>query len=514
MRNLIALLYLLASSHGAFYRGIVSNGTYFNPCTASKCKHWCEAIPCCERGLWQNEACWLYSMMYSGPVPTNAKCESDADSKCVFRKTKFGGSLSRHGGSKPSVVTRGRKLKLCFHINQLTERGVERSTFDYAFFAKQLLGHDAVFLTASAVLEGKNDPRIVERFVAEFGEFHTYNNTPNWTAVHGPLGGPALAEAVHNQRCHMLYCQKSGDFSDPPVIEERWLKVPWAVHAVFSLRDIHGTAYASISRTITASACPRGPTVSYMVYPLARPRLVNASDSPLRQQLGVGDTDLLLCRHGAVDTFDIPWVRSAVVPLAFEFPNLHFLFLNTRPLPERHERVHYLPSRITDGERLQYFEACDGMLHARTNGESFGLSVAEMSVHNRPVLTCTVCGFQQHVHILGPRALPYHNVKTLRFAIAHLLRVGRQALQARNWNAYRSHRPEKVMREFDEVFIQPALVYWELLRKMGITEPWDVPVERLPRRFFPFLRAYDTQEQLRPSFDEMLSLTPALCSSG
>lgn len=37
---------------------------------------------------------------------------------------------------------------------------------------------------------------------------------------------------------------------------------------------------------------------------------------------------------------------------------------------------------------------------------------------------------------------------TLRFAISHLLKAGRQALQTRNWNAYRAYRPEKVMRDF------------------------------------------------------------------
>lgn len=37
--------------------------------SASQCRLWCDAIPCCERGLWDEGKCWLYSHMHNEPLP-------------------------------------------------------------------------------------------------------------------------------------------------------------------------------------------------------------------------------------------------------------------------------------------------------------------------------------------------------------------------------------------------------------------------------------------------------------
>lgn len=58
-------------------------------------------------------------------------------------------------------------------------------------------------------------------------------------------------------------------------------------------------------------AFPQGPTVHHMVYPLERP---NSSEplEDLRRRFGVTETDHLLCRHGAKDTFNIGFVRDSI----------------------------------------------------------------------------------------------------------------------------------------------------------------------------------------------------------
>lgn len=54
--------------------------------------------------------------------------------------------------------------------------------------------------TAAAVANASAaDLRLARRFTAEFGPFETYANGPGWTR--GPLGGKALAAAVHRLRC-------------------------------------------------------------------------------------------------------------------------------------------------------------------------------------------------------------------------------------------------------------------------------------------------------------------------
>ena len=41
----------------------------------------------------------------------------------------------------------------------------------------------------------------------------------------------------------------------------------------------------------------------------------------------------------------------------------------------------------TYSEKEAFYRTCDAMLHARRDGETFGLAVAEFSVRNKPVIT-------------------------------------------------------------------------------------------------------------------------------
>lgn len=38
---------------------------------------------------------------------------------------------------------------------------------------------------------------------------------------------------------------------------------------------------------------------------------------------------------------------------------------------------------------------------------------------------------------------------------------------AKDWNAYRMYMPGPIMAAFNDVFIQPALVYWAMLEQKG-----------------------------------------------
>ena len=49
--------------------------------------------------------------------------------------------------------------------------------------------------------------------------------------------------------------------------------------------------------------------------------------------------------------------------------------------------MYVLTTLCSDAEKSRFLYACDAMIHARADGETFGMAVAEFSVHNRPVLT-------------------------------------------------------------------------------------------------------------------------------
>ena len=96
------------------------------------------------------------------------------------------------------------------------------------------------------------------------------------------------------------------------------------------------------------------------------------------------------------------------------------------------------------------------MIHARGQGETFGLAVAEFSVHNRPVFTTRAIIFKDtdrartHLNILGSKAIQYNSSSQLASLLKNFNRT--QAAKG-DWNAYRRYEPEPVMRQFQKVFM-------------------------------------------------------------
>eukprot|EP00668_Euglena_longa_P019711 GGOE01024501.1.p1 GENE.GGOE01024501.1~~GGOE01024501.1.p1 ORF type:complete len:402 (-),score=71.42 GGOE01024501.1:130-1335(-) len=394
-----------------------------------------------------------------------------------------------------------------------------------------MYGHTVKLIVARERLHRPISEGAKQRFQEEFGGFTAYKAASAWRARNGPLGGPAMVDAVHRLQCHNVYALKRGGPNNEPRVPESLIRVPFSAHAVFNFGGIHGTSYAAIGKQLADSECPNGATVPHMVYPHQR-RNSSSPFEDLRRRFGVKETDHLLCRHGGRDTFDIDFVRDSIPSLLDEFPTLHLLLMNTnrqlrrrspkRPAPgtgenashsdflQDHPRLHFLDARVDDKGRLEYFEACDGMLHARGEGETFGLSVAEMSVHNRPVITST-SGAQEHIRILGNRSFVYSDPSSLRKRIQEVLSIPRPELLAKDWNAYRMFMPQPVMQAFDNIFIQPALVYWALLEQKGISNPWNVSMDELPPRYNYFVRCHANNGKVLPTSDTMMRWLPRLC---
>jgi len=495
------LLALLVVGGRADQIATVSDGRNFRSCSAANCAKWCDNIPCCQSGRWDGQ-CWLFGHEF----PAWPMCTVKTENHCFFPKSE---PIPIEGA--PSKLDFGeRKLKICLHINRITDGEIELTTFDYGQSVKKVLRHNVIILAPRSSIERSSQRYMVvyRRYVREFGRIRTYTNSQTWIQKHGHSGGEGLADLVHKEKCHLLYSQKDSSNDDPPSIPEEILKVPWAVHVVTKANALHGTSYAGITGAISHHGCSRGATVPYIVHPLKEVR----QKFMLRTKFNISEKHVLLCRHGTIETFDVPWVRSEIIPLLDRNPTLHFLFVNTDwPSDQTHERLHTLPAVFGAAERRRYFDACDGMLHARKDGEVFGLPVMEMSVHNKPVITCDVCGARQHIDTLGNKALLYRDAPSLEKAIQKLLDIGREGIARGDWWAYGGYDPVHVMSYFKEVFIEPARLYWYRLAEMGIADPFNLPSEQLPPRFNYFWRGYNHWGHLRPSIETMYALQTQPC---
>jgi beta-1,4-mannosyl-glycoprotein beta-1,4-N-acetylglucosaminyltransferase len=89
------------------------------------------------------------------------------------------------------------------------------------------------------------------------------------------------------------------------------------------------------------------------------------------------------------------------------------------------------------------------MLWARSDGEVVSMAMGEFSTLNKPII-CKNIGYSGHVHLLKDKAIWYEEKDDL---IDILENFDKDEMAKRDWNAYKEYTPEKVMKIFDEVFL-------------------------------------------------------------
>jgi len=158
--------------------------------------------------------------------------------------------------------------------------------------------------------------------------------------------------------------------------------------------------------------------------------------------------------HGGNGSFNIPWVQSTVVEVAKRRNDLYFVFMNVTPFGEELSNVIFLEGTFDLDVKVSFINTCDAMLHARDGGESFGLSVAEFSMLNKPVFTTEWCSGglcdEAHIQMLGDKVNLY-TPDTIKSLLTDIQRID---IDGQDWNRYHKYSPDNVMKQFHKEFIQ------------------------------------------------------------
>ena len=167
----------------------------------------------------------------------------------------------------------------------------------------------------------------------------------------------------------------------------------------------------------------------------------------LRDELGIQTGQTVIGRIGGLMTFDLPFVKQAIVDVLDQREDYVFVFAGTQQWIN-HPRVRYIPEFNDVQRKANFFNTCDATIHARSNGESFGLAVAEGLFMGKPVLTWEGGGDQNHTFMLKGSDTIYSqdNIRD------KLLNV-RDYITAEDWRQrVAQFSPGQVMAKFKEVF--------------------------------------------------------------
>ena len=268
-------------------------------------------------------------------------------------------------------------------------RGSENALWDYANFNETILGNHSV-ICHPAALENAENPTFAkwkDRFPL----------VPYRTKAE-------LSAKLKEKGVDVLYQIKPGPY-DGFVVPG----VKNCIHSMFLSDEFHGDAFAYVSRW--CSKVMTGGEESFV--PHFVPKL--ESKENLRRKLNIPSGAKVFGRHGGWDTFNIPFVREAVVRHARQNPEDHFVLLNTESIREAENltNLNYLPATVDPVEKAKFLNTCDAMLHARWHGETFGLAVGEFAVLGKPVITFTGSRERAHLEMLGGQYLQYRHADEL-----------------------------------------------------------------------------------------------------
>jgi|TARA_Y100000992_G_scaffold299504_1_gene266405 glycosyltransferase involved in cell wall biosynthesis len=312
-------------------------------------------------------------------------------------------------------------MKIAFFADHLGERGTEVALFDYAYYNQKILNNKSIVIYKTNSVNNKN---IIKKFRENF-EFLFHVN--NFSEV-----DPILTE---NNVSHIYYI-RSGQ------IDNRLSKVAInCSHGVFACQP-HGDIYASISPSVSGYN-KKTPVVPHMI---SLPK----HDRNMRNKLNIPEEAIVFGGYGGSCRFNIKFVHDVVYKIASSNKNIYFLFANFRPFCAPLPNIIHLPMITELDKKVEFINSCDAMIWARSDGETFGLAIAEFSTLNKPVIAMK-CGYREHVNILGNKAFWYSNSESLTKIIENF---DPSMEKHKDWNAYRDYTPEKVMKIFDDTFLR------------------------------------------------------------
>jgi hypothetical protein len=212
------------------------------------------------------------------------------------------------------------------------------------------------------------------------------------------------------------------------------------------MREEHGTVYAGVSEWLA----------SFFKKELWVPHIIDVpkTQETLHSDLGIPKDSFIYGRLGGQEQFDIPFVHSAITKVLQKRSDVWYLFLNTKPFIQ-HERVKFLPFHPDLNYKSKFINTCDAMIHGRSDGETFGLAVAEFSSFNKPVITYDAPYWwymRAHLHMLGDMAIKYKNEEEV---LTYMLQMDKNYVSDVDWDCYsKKFTPHNVIHKFNEVFLK------------------------------------------------------------
>jgi hypothetical protein len=327
-------------------------------------------------------------------------------------------------------------MKIGFFIRHFTERGTEVAAYDYANYNEEILHNKSCIICFTEFAQKRMgfplERTSYDKFKSRF-EIIEINDITD------------MQNVINHYKLDIFYTLTHGGadfykFNNKTI----WGSCKTIKHCVFDTRNPEGDIYLSISNHLNNSFHTNIQVLPHIV------DLPNINEN-LRDELYLPVDAIVFGRYGGYHQFDLSIASNAIKQFLLNTANnnVYFLFMNTKRF-YNHPRIIYLERSVDLIYKTKFINTCDAMIHARRDGETFGLAIAEFSIRNKPIITCP-CGDLEHILILKDKAITYNNMNELIDIFSNIKQI---IAKHEDWNCYREYTPELVMSQFNNLITQ------------------------------------------------------------
>ncbi len=313
-----------------------------------------------------------------------------------------------------------------FLSNKLTLRGTEVAMYDYAHFNETILGNKSIVIT-------RNYNNIKDQLDVSLDAYLKFKKR---FQVDYYLTQQEIDNIVIKNKITHLYIIKGGN--NDGLITTKCINL---IHCVFDSRQPHGQIYSVISDDVNRTNGTNYPVVPHMIYNYK-------TTENLRTELSIPSDAIVFGRYGGLETFDIEFVHQAIKDILKSRKDVWFIFMNTNEFYQ-HSNIIYLKGTSNMEYKRKFINTSDAMIHARSQGESFGITCGEFAIEFKPVITWNGSKERNHINILGNQAILYSDYESI-YKILNEFEKNKYSMES---NGYLRYNPENVMDIFNKIYL-------------------------------------------------------------
>lgn len=313
---------------------------------------------------------------------------------------------------------------VAFFTPSCTFRGTCVALLDYAHYNETLLHNTSIVMTFK---DAKHDDVAI----------HWMNQKLSNTILFID-DTKSLNTCLQQNKVDVLYCIKYG--TNDRIYSTQ---VKTVVHCVFDMSEPHGDVYAGVSETLVKK-------YNQMLYV---PHMIPFQYTPttsLRKEYNIPENAHVFGRHGGQDTFNISFVQEYISKIIRKRIDIYFMFINA-PVWDKHPQLIYLPPTTDIAFKQRFITTCDAMIVPEAMGHTFGLSIMEFCIYNKPIICyrTNMLLNDHHIQELQEEGIYFSNQHELSIIVEsfhlfkHIVPI----------TAYKKYTPEYVMSIFERVFL-------------------------------------------------------------